>query len=158
MRFLLLLTAVIAVGAAFFGWRERQLEPQRRAMARIVELGGSVEKKRRGLFEAIWRGCDTEEVVSVTLPGHLTDEALPDLKALPGLRQITMSYTTVWHNLPLYVIPKQHCFIIDRDSVLPHEEEPRFARLNQAFPRLQIDVSHDGNVVSRESAFWEEWR
>ena len=68
LRSLLLLTAVIAVGAAFFGWRERQL-PQRRAVARIVELGGSVEIERRGWFEAITRGCDTEEVVSVTLPG-----------------------------------------------------------------------------------------
>src|SRR5205085_12240314 len=60
LRFLLGVTALVAVGAAFFGWRARQLEPQRRAVARIVELGGSVEMERRGCIEAIRRGRDTE--------------------------------------------------------------------------------------------------
>jgi hypothetical protein len=89
---LLLLTTVIAVGAAFFAWRERQLQPQRRAVARIVELGGSVEVERRGWIEAIRRGCETEEVVSVTLPGDMAEKAVPTLKALSSLREVTLAY------------------------------------------------------------------
>src|SRR5262245_36854278 len=73
LRFLLLVTTVIAVGAALFGWRTARFEPQRRAAARIVELGGSVEIEQRGWLGAIWRGLDTEEVVGVTLPGHCAD-------------------------------------------------------------------------------------
>src|SRR6185312_3391219 len=49
LRFLLLLTAVVA---AFFGWREWQLRPQRRAVARIIKRGGAVEWERRGWIEA----------------------------------------------------------------------------------------------------------
>ena len=52
LRFLLLLTTLIAVGAAFVGWRAARLEPQRRAAVRIVESGGSVEIEQRGWLDA----------------------------------------------------------------------------------------------------------
>lgn len=154
LRFLLLLTAVIAVGAAFFGWRERQL-PQRRAVARIVELGGSVEIERRGWFEAITRGCDTEEVVSVTLPGHLADEV--QLESLPALRHVTLAYTkqpsgglaisitgayTTWY-----------VFVADGQNIDPRNERSRLDRLKERLPEAHIDVSHDGVIVETDKAF-----
>src|SRR5205807_9842947 len=86
LRFLLGVTALVAVGAAFFGWRARQLEPQRRAVARIVELGGAVELERRGWIEAITHSWETEAAVAVNLRGKVVDQALWGLKALAKLR------------------------------------------------------------------------
>ena len=91
LRSLLLLTAVIAVGAAIFAWRERQLEPQRRAVGRIVQLGGSVQVERRGWVEAVSYGLQTEKVVAVTLPGQAFDDALPALRELDSLREVRMA-------------------------------------------------------------------
>jgi hypothetical protein len=151
---LLLVTTLIAVGAAFFGWRAR-LEPQRRAAARIVELGGSVEIEQRGWLDAIWRGRDTQEVVSVTLPGHCADSV--QLESFPALRHVTMSYTkqpsgglamsitggyTVWY-----------VFVIDGQSIDPRTERSRLDRLKERLPEVNFDVTHDGVIVETDKAF-----
>jgi hypothetical protein len=154
LRFLLAVTALVAVGAAFFGWRERRLEPQRRAVARIVELGGSVEMERRGWIEAIWHCRDTEEVVNVTLPGHLMDKALPKLQVLPSLRHVTMAYSiadvVVDHRK---LRAPEYYFLIDGNCVDPVIERPRLDRLQMAIPDVEIAVSHDGVVVPVDVAF-----
>jgi hypothetical protein len=151
---LLLLTAVVAVGAAFFAWRERQLEPQRRAVARIVKLGGSVEIEQRGWLDAIWRGRDTQEVVSVTLPGHLADEA--QLESLPALRHLTMSYKQAAGGIAMSITGGYtvwYDFVIDGQNVDPPTERPRLDRLKERLPEVKIDVSHDGVIVATDTAF-----
>jgi hypothetical protein len=111
--------------------------------------------ERRGWFEAITRGRDTQEVVSVTLPGHLADEV--QLESLPALRHVTMSYTkhpeggvamsiiggyTVWYD-----------FVIDGQSIEPPTERPRLDRLKERLPEVKIDVSHNGAIVATDKAF-----
>ena len=154
LRSLLLVTTLIAVGAGFFGWRAR-LEPQRRAAARIVELGGSVEIEQRGWLDAIWRGRDTQEVVSVTLPGHCADSV--QLESFPALRHVTMSYTkqpeggiafsitggyTIWYD-----------FVVDGQSIEPPTERSRLDRLKERLPEVKIDVTHNGVLVATDKAF-----
>jgi hypothetical protein len=151
---LLLLTGLIAVGAALFAWRERQLEPQRRAVARIVELGGSVELERRGWFEAICRGCDTEEVVGVTLPGHLADEAIPALETFSSLKHVTMAYSRrVRFTRGFTPHSRSYHFVIEGQHVAPRDEQPRYDRLKSRFSHVGIHVSHDGAVVPTDTAF-----
>jgi hypothetical protein len=156
LRFLLAVTALVAVGAAFFGWRERQLAPQRRAVARIVEFGGSVEMERRGWIEAVRRGCDTEEVVSVTFPGHLADDLVPELKSLRRLRQITLAYSKQGNGVAMSIvggITYWYTFVVDGQTIDPSAERPRFDRLSQRFPGVNVAVSHNGAVVNTDAAF-----
>ncbi len=153
LRFLLLLTAVVAT---FFGWREWQLRPQRRAVARIVERGGAVEFERRGWIEAIWHGGETQKVVGVTLPGHIADE-VPELQSLPALRHVTMSYTkqraggVAWSITGGYTV--WYVFVIDGQNVDPRKEQPRRDRLKERLPEVKINVSHDGVIVATDHAF-----
>jgi hypothetical protein len=155
LRFLLLLTAVIAAGAAFFGWRERQLGPQRRAVARIVDLGGSIEVERHGWFEAIRRGCDTEEVVSVTLPGHVADDAIGALEAFSSLKHVTMAYSRREQFIIGGYSPHSfyYDFVIDGQHVAPRNERSRYDRLQSRFSHLDVRVSHNGAVVPTDTAF-----
>jgi hypothetical protein len=156
LRSLLLLTTVVAAGAAFFGWRARQLEPQRRAVARIVDLGGSVEIGRRGWIEALWHGHDTEEVVHVTLPGHLSAETIPELKTLRSLMRVTMAYSLagfVGYDQHGGVIITRKAFVTADGFISPSDERARFDRLKEALPSVMVDVIHDGVPVPLDAAF-----
>ena len=174
LRFLLGVTALVAVGAAFFGWRARQLEPQRRAVARIVELGGSVEMEGRGWIDAIAHGCEFDEVVRVTLPGHLGNEVLPDLKALPALRHVTLEYSTLRNSLKRdgnyfgTIMGDFDSFVVDapasdfsrfpRDiprikSLSHRDERARCERVQNQLPEVVLEVSRDGVIMSVETAF-----
>ncbi len=151
LRFLLLLTTVIAVGAAFFGWRARQLEPQRRAVARIVELGGSVELERRGWIEAVMHGGDFDKVVGVAMPGHLADQMLPDLREWPSLKRVSLTYVVgygvadgndpdlFWYSN----ITKQDWkhYSIANGFVKASTEESRWSRFRIALPHAEVSVS-----------------
>ena len=152
LRFLLAVTALVAVGAAFFGWRERQLAPQRRAVARIVELGGSVEIERRGWPEAVWRG-DTEEVVAVTLPGHLVDQGLRDLKELPALRRITMAYSRAREERPAASLWTLKYEPPNRQLGATSIEVARLIRVTRQIPFAEVTVSLDGVVFPIDVVF-----
>ncbi len=148
LRFLLLLTAVIAAGAAFVGWRDRQLEPQRRAVARIEGLGGSVQIARLGWSEAIARGCAFEEVVSVDLPGQRADDALPALKDLRSLREVTLRYRTAapgeWTMCGAWL------FSVSGNVLSPQEEHARCARVVRELENVEVSRTVD-NVTLRLS-------
>jgi hypothetical protein len=151
---LLLLTTLIAVGAALFGWRAARLEPQRRAAARIVELGGSVDIEQRGWLDAIWRGRDTEEVVRVTLPGHCADSV--QLESFPALRHVTMSYTTQSGGIAISITGAStvwYDFVVDGQSIEPPTERSRLDRLKERLPEVKIDVTHNGVLVATDKAF-----
>ena len=155
LRSLLAVTALVAAGAALFGWRERQLEPQRRAVARIVELGGSVEMERRGWIEAAFQGRDTKEVVSITLPGHLSDDALATFGQFASLKQVTLAYSEVPGSLWISggVSFAHHHFLINGEQVNPSDERVRYDNLREALPRVAVVVSHDGVTVPLDRAF-----
>src|SRR5947208_13652656 len=134
LRFLLAVTTLVAVGAAFFGWRTRQLEPQRRAVARIVELGGSVEMERRGWGDAIAHGFAFDKVVKVELPGDRADNAFDGLRTFDSLKKITLGYEMVsFDGVALhYIMDGRH---LDRDM---REAELRHRRLLQEFPSVEV--------------------
>jgi hypothetical protein len=138
------MTTVIAVGAAFFGWRARQLEPQRRAVARIVELGGFVDVERRGWLEAIWRGCDTEEVIGVTIQGQVAEDAAPALAELSALERVTLTYETVLWS-PFRVGPETKHYLESRkgrEHAIPTQAfDERHDQLRRWLPRVELVVS-----------------
>jgi hypothetical protein len=92
LRALLLLTAVVAV---LLAWYAGSAERQRRAVAAIRELGGSVEIEPWGpSWISASVGDYFGDVVRVELPGHLADEV--PWRDCPRLRHVKMVYNVVW--------------------------------------------------------------